>query len=93
MLPLKAAPWAAAQRDALRLLLRLLLRRRLRRRQRSGEATGGASSFGRSIPRIARLLRAAGFTGYVSLEFEGKADPGVAIPESRAMLQSAFEAE
>ena len=42
-------------------------------------------------PRIARLLDAAGFTGYVSLEFEGKADPDEAIPESLAMLQAAFE--
>lgn len=39
-------------------------------------------------PRIARILDAADFRGYVSLEFEGKADPLTAIPESLAMLRA-----
>jgi sugar phosphate isomerase/epimerase len=41
-------------------------------------------------PRIARLLREAGFQGYVSLEFEGKAHPDEAIPESVRVLRKAF---
>jgi sugar phosphate isomerase/epimerase len=41
-------------------------------------------------PRIAALLRKHKFGGYVSLEFEGKQDPKVAIPKSLEMLQSAF---
>ncbi len=41
-------------------------------------------------PRIAELLRRHRFGGYVSLEFEGKDDPGTAIPRSLAMLQKAF---
>jgi sugar phosphate isomerase/epimerase len=41
-------------------------------------------------PRIARLLRAAGYTGYVSLEFEGKEDPGTGVPRSIALLRQAF---
>ena len=41
-------------------------------------------------PRIAALLRKHNFHGYVSLEFEGKADPEVAIPQSLQMLQQAF---
>ena len=40
--------------------------------------------------RIAGILRNAGYAGYVSLEFEGKADPDVAVPESIAMLRQAF---
>ncbi len=41
-------------------------------------------------PRIAGIMRQAGFKGYVSLEFEGKEDPLTAIPQSLAMLRSAF---
>jgi sugar phosphate isomerase/epimerase len=40
--------------------------------------------------RIAKILRDAGYTGYVSLEFEGKEDPLTAIPKSLAMLRAAF---
>jgi sugar phosphate isomerase/epimerase len=43
-------------------------------------------------PRIARLLREAGFRGYVSLEFEGKAHPDQGIPESLALLRQVFTA-
>ena len=41
-------------------------------------------------PRIGRIMKKAGFTGYVSLEFEGKEDPRVAIPKSLALLRKAF---
>jgi sugar phosphate isomerase/epimerase len=40
--------------------------------------------------RIARILAAVNYRGYVSLEFEGKANPDVAVPESLAMLRRAF---
>jgi len=40
--------------------------------------------------RVAAILRAAGYTGYVSLEFEGKADPDIAVPQSIDILRSAF---
>lgn len=40
--------------------------------------------------RIAGLLQEAGFKGYVSLEFEGKAHPRQGIPESLALLREAF---
>ena len=43
-----------------------------------------------NYPRIAALLRKYKFGGYVSLEFEGKEDPKVAIPKSLEMLRSAF---
>jgi hypothetical protein len=36
------------------------------------------------------MLRKHKFGGYVSLEFEGKEDPKVAIPKSLEMLRSAF---
>jgi L-ribulose-5-phosphate 3-epimerase len=42
-------------------------------------------------PRIARLLRKAGFQGYVSLESEGRAHPEQAVSESLALLSAAFE--
>jgi L-ribulose-5-phosphate 3-epimerase len=41
-------------------------------------------------PRIAALLREAGFQGYVSLEYEGRAHPNQGIPESLALLREAF---
>ena len=41
-------------------------------------------------PRIAEILRKAGFRGYVSLEFEGKEAAATAVPKSLAVLRSAF---
>jgi sugar phosphate isomerase/epimerase len=43
-------------------------------------------------PRIAKIMREAKYTGYISLEFEGKEDPLTAIPKSLALLRSAFDA-
>jgi L-ribulose-5-phosphate 3-epimerase len=43
-------------------------------------------------PRIAKIMRAANYTGYVSLEFEGKEDPLTAIPKSLELLRKAFAA-
>jgi sugar phosphate isomerase/epimerase len=40
--------------------------------------------------RIAKIMKDAGFKGYVSLEFEGKEDPLTAIPKSLAMLRKHF---
>jgi len=41
-------------------------------------------------PRIGRIMKKAGFTGYVSLEFEGKEEASTAIPKSLKMLREAF---
>jgi sugar phosphate isomerase/epimerase len=41
-------------------------------------------------PRIAKILRDAGYTGYVSLEMEGKEDPRTAVPKAIARLREAF---
>ena len=41
-------------------------------------------------PRIAGILRKAGFRGYVSLEMEGKEVAATAVPKSLAVLRSAF---
>ncbi len=41
-------------------------------------------------PRIAGILRDAGFTGYVSLEMEGKEPAETAVPKSLATLRAAF---
>ncbi|HVA49333.1 MAG TPA: sugar phosphate isomerase/epimerase family protein [Pirellulales bacterium] len=43
-------------------------------------------------PRIAALMRRHNYRGYVSLEFEGKEDPDLAVPKSLAMLRQAFTA-
>jgi len=40
--------------------------------------------------RIARILYDAGYTGYISLEFEGKESPDLAVPKSIALLREAF---
>lgn len=40
--------------------------------------------------RIAGILRDAGYTGYVSLEFEGKENPDVAVPKSIELLRKSF---
>lgn len=40
--------------------------------------------------RIAKMLKAHGFNGYVSLEFEGKENPRTAIPKSLDMLRRVF---
>lgn len=40
--------------------------------------------------RIASILKAANFTGWVSLEMEGKEDPTTAVPKSYALLRQAF---
>ena len=40
--------------------------------------------------RIAKILRDADYTGYVSLEMEGKEDPDTAVSKSIAMLREAF---
>lgn len=41
--------------------------------------------------RIAGILRDAGYSGYVSLEMEGKENPDIAVPKSIAMLRKAFD--
>lgn len=41
-------------------------------------------------PRIAGIMKAHEFRGYVSLEFEGKEDWKTAIPKSLALLREAF---
>lgn len=40
--------------------------------------------------RVAGILRAAGYTGYVSLEFEGKENPETGVPRAFDRLRAAF---
>jgi sugar phosphate isomerase/epimerase len=40
--------------------------------------------------RLAKILAAVNYTGYVSLEMEGKEDPDKAVPKSIEMLRKAF---
>ncbi|HIC19674.1 TPA: sugar phosphate isomerase/epimerase, partial [Candidatus Poribacteria bacterium] len=41
--------------------------------------------------RIAGILRAVGFKGYISIEFEGKADADIGVPKSVDLLREAFQ--
>ena len=41
--------------------------------------------------RIAKILYDAGYTGYISLEFEGKENPDEAVPRSIEVLRDAFK--
>lgn len=41
-------------------------------------------------PRVAEILRKNHYTGWVSLEFEGKDNPATAVPASLALLREAF---
>ena len=41
-------------------------------------------------PRIARILADAGYSGFVSLEMEGKENPDTAVPKSIRLLRKAF---
>jgi L-ribulose-5-phosphate 3-epimerase len=41
--------------------------------------------------RIAAILNDAGYTGYVSLEMEGKEDPATAVPKALATLRAGFD--
>ncbi|HKX60295.1 MAG TPA: sugar phosphate isomerase/epimerase, partial [Verrucomicrobiae bacterium] len=40
--------------------------------------------------RIAKILSAVNYTGYVSLEMEGKENPDTAVPKSLKVLRKAF---
>ena len=40
--------------------------------------------------RIGQMLKSVGFQGYVSIEFEGKADAHKGVPQSVALLRGAF---
>ncbi|WP_395092680.1 sugar phosphate isomerase/epimerase family protein [Armatimonas sp.] len=42
--------------------------------------------------RIAQILKAVNYSGYISLEMEGKEDPSTAVPKSIMLLKSAFAA-
>jgi L-ribulose-5-phosphate 3-epimerase len=42
--------------------------------------------------RIAGILRRANYRGYISLEFEGRADPRTGIPRSLELLRRTFSA-
>ena len=41
-------------------------------------------------PRIGEIMRKVNYKGYISLEFEGQADPMEAIPKSLELLRSSF---
>jgi sugar phosphate isomerase/epimerase len=44
-------------------------------------------------PRVAEIFRKVNYRGYVSVEFEGNADPMTAVPQSLEMIRNAFTLE
>ena len=50
----------------------------------------GEPGYKASVDYVAKIMRDANYTGYVSLEFEGKEDPLTAIPKSLDLLRGAF---
>jgi sugar phosphate isomerase/epimerase len=53
---------------------------------------GNANTAPTDIPRVVKLLKDAGFRGYIVLEYESKPDPYVAIPKHLAELRAAIAA-
>ena len=53
---------------------------------------GGGTFYDKEMDysRIGKIFKDAGFKGYVSLEFEGKEDPHVAVAKSLELLRKAF---
>ena len=41
-------------------------------------------------PKIGQMMRDHNYKGYISLEFEGKEDPDIAVPKSLELLRDAF---
>ena len=41
-------------------------------------------------PKIGKMMRENNYRGYISLEFEGKEDPDIAVPKSLEVLRDAF---
>lgn len=41
-------------------------------------------------PKIGQMMRDQNYKGYVSLEFEGKEDPDIAVPKSLELLRNSF---
>jgi len=41
-------------------------------------------------PKIGELMRRHNYRGYISLEFEGKEDPNIAVPKSLEVLRNSF---
>jgi len=41
-------------------------------------------------PKIGEMMRTNNYKGYISLEFEGKEDPNIAVPKSLEVLRNAF---
>lgn len=53
---------------------------------------GGGTFYDKEMDydRIGKIFQEAKFSGYVSLEFEGKEDPETAVPKSLTLLRDAF---
>lgn len=53
----------------------------------------GSGSEPSDFPRIVRILRAANYRGYISLEYEAKEDAKTAVPKYLAQIRQAIDAQ
>jgi sugar phosphate isomerase/epimerase len=53
---------------------------------------GGGTFYDKEMDyaRIGKIFKDSNFKGYVSLEFEGKEDPSIAVPKSLELLRKSF---
>ena len=91
------SPWVGAMMDTGNFLedpydkLKQIAPRTIYVQAKTYEGGGEWYTLDLDYKRIARILADVNFTGYVSLEFEGKAPPDEAVPKSIAMLKQAFD--
>jgi len=91
-----SSPWLGALMDTGNFLenpydkLKLIAPRTVYVQAKTYDGGGEWYTLDLDYKRIAGILAAADYTGYVSLEFEGKEDPDLAVPKSIAMLREAF---
>jgi sugar phosphate isomerase/epimerase len=92
------SPWLGALMDTGNFLedpyekLKLIAPRTVFVQAKTYEGGGEWYTLDLDYVRIAKILREAGYAGYVALEMEGKEAPETAVPKSIAMLRKAFAA-
>jgi L-ribulose-5-phosphate 3-epimerase len=91
------SPWVGAMMDTGNFLedpydkLKAIAHKTIYVQAKTYEGGGEWYTLDLDYKRIAKILAEANFTGYVALEFEGKAPPDEAVPKSIAMLREAFD--
>ena len=90
------SPWLGAMLDTGNFLedpydrLALVAPRAVMVQAKTYEGGGEWYTLDLDYPRIAAILRAAGFRGWISLEMEGREAPETSVPKALATLRAAF---